>query len=362
MSKKILLIGPLSPPITGVSICNDKIIDKLPQAFNIKVKHVNTSGNSFTEKVGTFSFLKLINQFVNYIYLYKIIRVDTVYLTIGQTFYGVLKYAPFIYVAKFLNKKVIIHIHGDFLRTQYDLLSGLKKKLFSQILKKADKGIVLSENLKNNLIPFLPKNRIFILHNYVENYLLHHTERNILNRSKNGLRIVYLSNLMTEKGIFDLLNALEILQQKKVKFRAQLAGNIDINIKDEILNKISKIENCDYLGVVNGEEKKNLLLESNVFVFPTYYKMEGQPISLLEAMATENIILTTNHAGIPDIFSSKNGFYIEKNSPEDIASKLQILSNNLVKFETIMTFNNDYIQRNFTEKLFLQSLKNILNA
>jgi len=30
--------------------------------------------------------------------------------------------------------------------------------------------------------------------------------------------------------------------------------------------------------------------------------MEGQPISILEAMATGNIILTTNHAGIPDIF------------------------------------------------------------
>lgn len=362
MCKKILLIGPLSPPITGLSICNDKIIDKLPREYNIKVKHINTSDNNFTEKVGAFSLVKIINQFVKYFYLYRIINVDTVYLTVGQTFYGVLKYAPFIYFAKFLNKKVIIHIHGNYLKTQYNLLSGFKKRLFSHVIKRANKGIVLSEKLIQNLTPFLPNRKIYILHNYVEDYLFQDSKENVLKKFKDELRIVYLSNLMTEKGIFDLLKALEILQKKKVKFNAQLAGNIDISIKDEILLKISNIENCSYEGVVNGESKKRLLLDANVFVFPTYYKMEGQPISLLEAMATGNIILTTNHAGIPDVFSPKNGFYIEKNSPEDIANKLKNVSNNLVKFEPLMIDNHNYIKGNFTEKRFLKSLINIFNA
>ncbi|MET2986562.1 glycosyltransferase family 4 protein [Aureibaculum conchae] len=359
MSKTLLLIGPLSPPITGVSICNDKIINELPVKYNINVTYLNTSGNIFTEKVGKFSFTKIISQLINYFYLYKIIKVDIVYLTIGQTFYGVLKYAPFIYFAKLLNKKVIVHIHGNYLKTQYDLLSGLKKKIFYNILKKADKGIVLSEKLKDNLTPFLPNQKISILNNYVDNYLLENTNENIFNKYKDELRIVYLSNLMTEKGVFDLLNALEILQQRKIKFTAQFAGNIANNTKDEILNRISKIKNCDYLGVVKGENKKKLLLESNVFVFPTYYKMEGQPISLLEAMATGNLILTTNHAGISDFFSDKNGFYIKKNSPEDIADKLKIVSDNLIKFEPLMINNFNYIKNNFTEKVFLQSLINI---
>ena len=359
MSKAILLIGPLSPPITGVSICNDKIVNKLPKEYNIKVTHLNTSGNTFNEKVGKFSFTKIISQLINYFYLYKIIKVDIVYLTIGQTFYGVLKYAPFIYFAKLLNKKVIVHIHGNYLKTQYNLLSGFKKKIFHNILKKADKGIVLSEKLKNNLTPFLPNQKIFILNNYVDNYLLENTNENIFNKYKDQLRIVYLSNLMTEKGVFDLLNALEILQQQQIKFTAQLAGNIANNTKDEILNRISNIKNCDYLGVVKGENKKKLLLESNVFVFPTYYKMEGQPISLLEAMATGNLILTTNHAGISDFFSDKNGFYIKKKSPEDIANKLKMVSDNLIKFEPLMIKNFNYIKNNFAEKIFLQSLINI---
>ncbi|WP_162497558.1 glycosyltransferase family 4 protein [Aureibaculum marinum] len=362
MIKKILIIGPFSPPITGVSICNDKILDKIPKDYDFKVDYINTTVNSFSEKVGAFSVVKFIKQFVNYIYLYKIVKVEVVYLTIGQTFFGVLKYAPFIYVAKLLNKRVIIHIHGNYLKTQYELLSGFKKKIFYRILKKVDKGIVLSEKLKQNLTPFLSTQKIYVLPNYVENYLLENTKEIITSKYKDQLRIVYLSNLMTEKGIFDLLKALEILQEQKVKFSAKIAGNVDDKIKGEILSRISNIKNCSYEGVVRGEKKKNLLCEANVFVFPTFYKMEGQPISLLEAMATGNIILTTNHAGISDVFSEQNGLFIRKNSPEDIVSKLKIVSDNLVKFEPVMSNNFNYIKTNFTEKIFLQSLIKIVDA
>ena len=58
------------------------------------------------------------------------------------------------------------------------------------------------------------------------------------------------------------------------------------------------LEHTDYIGIVNGKAKKNLLEWGNVFVLPTFYKMEGQPISILEAMATKNLVVTTNHAGI----------------------------------------------------------------
>ena len=48
-------------------------------------------------------------------------------------------------------------------------------------------------------------------------------------------------------------------------------------------------------------------------MLPTYYKMEGQPISILEAMATGNVILTTRHAGIPDVVTDgKHGRFFEK--------------------------------------------------
>ena len=37
-------------------------------------------------------------------------------------------------------------------------------------------------------------------------------------------------------------------------------------------------------GVVKGEARFELMRDADVFVFPTYYPIEGQPTVLLEAM------------------------------------------------------------------------------
>ena len=52
---------------------------------------------------------------------------------------------------------------------------------------------------------------------------------------------------------------------------------------------------------MGGEQKRKLLKECYIFALPTRYPNEGQPISILEAMGNGMFIITTNHAGIPDI-------------------------------------------------------------
>ena len=45
-----------------------------------------------------------------------------------------------------------------------------------------------------------------------------------------------------------------------------------------------------------------------MFILPTRYPNEGQPISILEAMGNAMFIITTDHAGIPDVVQDgKNG-------------------------------------------------------
>ena len=120
---------------------------------------------------------------------------------------------------------------------------------------------------------------------------------------------------MKEKGIIPLLKALKNLELSNIKYHAKIAGNIDEKFSKEIFKLLDALEHTDYIGIVNGEAKKNLLEWGNVFVLPTFYKMEGQPISILEAMATKNVVVTTNHAGILDIFKDKvNGFLVHKNN------------------------------------------------
>ena len=119
--------------------------------------------------------------------------------------------------------------------------------------------------------------------------------------------------------------------------------------------------NLEYLGVVHGDQKKELLEWGNVFVFPTYYTMEGQPICIFEAMATSNIILTTKHAGIPDVFKDGiNGFYIDKKSPNSIASKLIELNIDLKSHKNISEQNKKEAEKKYRLKRFIDKLYVIL--
>jgi len=354
---KVLIIGPFPPPITGNSLVNKLVFKHFPILYPIiKMDKINNSYPVLKEDLGRFSFKKLFFYFSQYLKILKVFNADKIYIAIGITFFGVLKYAPFIFFAKLLRKEVIIHIHSNHLWKEYETLKGIRKKMFYNVLAKADKGIVLSSSLRKNLTPFLNNDKIYELENFAEDFLF----ENSIDKNVKELRLAFLSNLMIEKGIVDLLEALLILQDQGVNFKAKIAGGIDTEMEKIILPYFDKLsENVEYLGVVHGDQKKNLLDWSNVFVFPTYYTMEGQPICIFEAMATSNIILTTKHAGIPDIFKEGvNGFYIDKKLPVSISNKLIELSNNMENMSSIFKNNfkescEKYRLEIFIKKLFL---------
>ena len=109
------------------------------------------------------------------------------------------------------------------------------------------------------------------------------------------------------------------------------------------------------------DDKKNLLEWGNVFVLPTFYKMEGQPISILEAMATTNLVVTTNHAGISDVFQDKiNGYFVEKNNENSIQKILSYLAANKSELKKIAEYNKRFFLNNFTVDIFKKNLLEII--
>mgnify|MGYP001214850871 CR=1 FL=1 len=355
---KVLLIGPISPPVTGCSVVNDLVLEKLNQQRCFSCAIINRAYPEFNEAIGKFSFKKLLFYISQYFQAYKIFRSDITYIAIGLTFFGVLKDAPFVFISKLLGKQVVIHVHGNYLKTQYSLLSGLKKKIFHYTLTKANKGIVSSELLKDNLTPFMEENKIFSMPYFIEKTLKNITEKDVVNTK--GLNILYLGNLMKGKGVFDFFESLKILSQRQVPYKAKVIGGIDPEHQEKIFDYIRQTPNTEYSKPVRGQEKVGAYLASNVFVLPTYYKMEGQPIALLEAMLTGNIIITTDHAGILDICSERNGYIVNKKFPEQIADKLEYIGKNITKFKGMMVNNHHYAKDNYKPDDFINKLVDVL--
>ncbi|MGY8970537.1 MAG: glycosyltransferase family 4 protein [Flavobacteriales bacterium] len=355
--KKVLIIGPFPDPISGVSIANKVVKELLSADSDFLVETINTSYPSFDEQIGKFSIKKFLFYLSLNLSFFKIFKNNIVYITPGQTFFGVLKYSLFISITSLLKKELIIHVHGNYLGKEYQSLKGFKRVLFYFLVSRFTKGIVLSNSLKHNLTPFLEDKNIFSLPNFAQDYLYKEDKKFV----KDELRIFYLSNLMKEKGIFCLLNALKNLEKNNIIYKAKIAGNIDQKYSKEILNLFTELKNTEYIGIVNGDDKKNLLEWGNVFVLPTFYKMEGQPISILEAMATTNLVVTTNHAGISDVFQDKiNGYFVEKNNENSIQKILSYLAANKSELKKIAEYNKTFFLNNFTVDIFKKNLLEII--
>lgn len=359
--KKVLVIGPFPEPTTGVSLANEIVLKILREDPNYYVSKLNTSFHKFDESIGKFSWDKFFFNLKFNLSVFKTLSFDVVYLTPGQTFLGVAKYLFLFIIPWIFGKEVIFHVHGNHLRNEFDSLRGIKRKLFHFILSRSSKAIALSESLLANVQPFVPEHKSFFLYNFAQDHQVF--KNKLIEIDKRGLRIVYLSNLMKEKGINDLLDALFDLENQGINYSAKIAGNIDAENEEVVRQKLSRLKNTEYIGIVKGDQKVELLEWANVFILPTYYQMEGQPISILEAMAAQCVIVTTSHAGIPDVVKQDiNGFFVEKENAKSIVSGLKMILATPSKFNEIAIRNRFEFEKKYTINAFGKRLKQILSA
>ncbi|CAD0006598.1 glycosyltransferase family 4 protein [Flavobacterium salmonis] len=349
---KILIIGPFPQPINGCSLANEILLKQLKLKKEISVDVINTnSKNISSENVGHFSFSKVFSFLKVYKKITAVSKSDIVYTTPGQTFFGIVKYMPFYFYCLAAGRPYIIHIHGNHLGNEYKSLKGFKKRCFAFCIRKAAAGIVLSNSLRSNFDGLLNPKKVFIVENFAQDDLVQNKE---ISKPKDKLRLLYLSNLMEEKGILDFLDSLILLKNEGIVFEADIAGKIEDESEIVINHKFRELQGfIKYHGVVSGQSKIDLLEKSNVFVLPTYYRMEGQPISLIEAMATGNIIVTTKFSGIPDIISAENGRFVSSKSPESIFNTLLEINEKLEEcIDKYSRINAVYVQSYFTEEQF----------
>lgn len=356
---RIILAGPFPEPITGVSYANSVLFSHLREHGHI-VEIINTATPIISGKQGDrFSLRKALAFLHAYLGIPLIFRSDVLYTTPGQTFFGLLKYAPFIVLARLLKKPYVIHLHGNHLGHHYAHLNGIQRRVFRWLVSGASAGIVLSSSLRSNFRELLSDDKVFVVENFAGDKFF--SKQNI-DKPTDILRIIYLSNLMRDKGIFVLLDALEQLKTRGITYHARLAGHVEPDVSSELRDRLARLgDSVEFNGVVSGTVKHEALERANVFVLPTHYPMEGQPISILEGMATGNIIVSTRHAGIPDIVGDDNGVLIPIKDAAALADTLESISANLgERMAHHSNFNRQYAKSRFTEKAFSDRISVIL--
>lgn len=347
-NKKVVIIGPFPDPLTGLNISNLTVYNILKKN-NFLVNRIDMEINRrLDDSIGKWRWYKLKILYI-YIEAYKIITANIVYCTVGQSFLGIIKYAPFLVIATIFRKKKVVHLHGNALIYNYQKFGSIKKFLAKITLKMFDKAIVLSDSLRPNFKPFLKNNQIFTCHNFISL-----VELSTFQEPSQNLNILFLSNLIPAKGIIPFLHGVEELYTAHKDIEVHIAGTVSDDCP-EIKMYLSKLPFVTYHGSVTGLEKATLLEKADVFCLPTLNEHEGQPLSILESLKSKCYIISSNVPGVSDIISDKNGELIWPITSKSIKIAMEKIYLDRERLEKVKSYNlehsKDFSLQNFEKNI-----------
>jgi glycosyltransferase involved in cell wall biosynthesis len=135
--------------------------------------------------------------------------------------------------------------------------------------------------------------------------------------------ILSVGRLHPTKNHGFLLLACAALRTRGVPVRCVIAGEGEERGKlEQLIRDLNLRQAVTLLGHVPRERLPELYVEADVVVLTS--RSEGLPVTLMEAMAMERVVLAPRITGIPELVThGVNGFLYTPNSMEDFLAKLQ---------------------------------------
>ncbi|MEY4539530.1 MAG: hypothetical protein RLZZ306_1287 [Bacteroidota bacterium] len=373
--RKILLIGVFPPPINGQALAFQALSDEMKVETLIIFGKRNNSIFVIIDKI--INYFGILLRLIFKLFFSKYV----VYHTISQSKAGFFRDFLIVFISKILGSKVIVHIHGGNYDGFYKAQKPFVQKQILKMLTMTNSIIVLSKSL-TKMFDFAPKLQLKI--KVIQNGLPWEIENNQLSlktlpaNSNSPTKIIFLSNLIESKGYFAVLEATSILVNEygyniKTDFcgefihyeDAQKFANLSEAKKyfHEFIHKNNLTNHVEYHGIIDLEKKKKLLQNAHFFVLPTNYINEGQPISIIEAMAYCCVVLSTDFRGISDMITIyESGIYVKFNNPKEIAFEIHNLLQYPTEYQRISRNSYQHYLNNFTKELHLKTLINEIES
>jgi glycosyltransferase involved in cell wall biosynthesis len=354
---KLLAVVHLPPPYHGASTMGEQFIHSmlLRDRYDMRIVNLTTS-KSLLAKGWKALFQKLRQTIALQLHLLREVifhRPDLVYVTANSCGPAFWKDYFVLLALKALNIKHCMHFHNKgFIRYDSTILGRFVLRTF---FAKAH-SIFLSELLLEDL----PRTRKLIRYSICPNGIASVAALLEYESEKRELSILFISNLIREKGVYELLDACAILKMNGQPFQCYIVGASGDITEPDLQARIFSNQLSDqvhYHGPVFGKDKDGYYQNADIFVFPSYYSKECFPLVLLEAMSCGLPIVSTHEGGIPDIVvDGVNGFLCEKRNPQALAEKIQILLSDDTIRNKMRAANIERFENNFTKSHFERNM------
>lgn len=247
---------------------------------------------------------------------YNINKIDTAFR--GFSFY-------LIIISLILGKDKLIILPGERLLSFFIIVCMLNPFSFKRIVCVAIGGWMPTFFTKHSILKYIAMYwvRIFVQipsmksemssigFKNVETLPNFRLDFRIPSHSKNNVvrRLVFISRICSEKGVFDLIDCLNDIDTSYV---CDFYGPIEPSIKDIFLEKLSKNPNLKYAGELSNFDVVDRLSSYDLFIFPTKYNGEGFPGVILESLYAGTYILASDWNYNSEIINEYGGGEVYK--------------------------------------------------
>lgn len=302
MSSRVdaLVISQVPPPFHGSTVMTVVLLDTLSR-IGLRCRLIDRRFSRTVGDVGRFTFGKVLSAFWLVARLTSALIVSRPRLVI---FFMTNRKSSFLVdyllseIVRFSGARSIGYIHTQ---GYSDLASRgpLWRILVVRLLGSAETLVCLSPVLEGDIRALAPSSNVVSIANTP--YRLPSDASVEFGQKKT---ILYLSNLLPEKGIEEFFNVARgaLHQMPDALF---VAAGAPISPSQLAELRAAAPANLEIMGTVGTVEKWALLQRSRLLIFPSLYRFEAQPLTIIEAMAVGVPAIAFDIGGIGDIIDDR---------------------------------------------------------
>ncbi|RPD47271.1 glycosyltransferase family 4 protein [Paracnuella aquatica] len=261
----------------------------------------------------------------------------------------------FVHLCRLLGKPVVLHVHGADFDSFYFAAASMLRRYIRHTFRVAAQVFVLSVFWRNFFQQHITKGNVQIVHNGVDVAAF----STCISAVPDYNNFLFLGRLGKRKGVYDLLQAIEMIvaAMPTSPMHFWLAGDGEINAVIEEVRRRNLGAFVTVVGWIDGQQKLQYLKQADTMLLPSYD--EGLPMSILEAMACGKVIISTFVGGIPDlIINGEHGFLIQPGDVNALAKAIRNVHEQKERMRVISAKNIDRIREHYDlNKINLQILE-----